>query len=128
MVKDGVRDLKNVTVLPGGRYAVSELTFPSYFTKDENLAAANAAVDAELFAQKIAPALGINQRFIGTEPLSAVTKIYNETLKQRLPKYGITVTEIPRLSCSMEFGISSCCGDFQTQSCSGGICDFAGDT
>ena len=128
MVKDGVRDLKNVTVLPGGRYAVSELTFPSYFTKDENLAAAHAAVDAELFAQKIAPALGINRRFIGTEPLSAVTKIYNETLKQRLPKYGITVTEIPRLSCSMGFEISSCGGDFQEQSGGGGICDFAGDT
>ncbi len=128
MVKDGVRDLKNVTVLPGGRYAVSELTFPSYFTKDENLAVAHAAVDAELFGQKIAPALGINRRFIGTEPLSAVTKIYNETLKQRLPKYGITVTEIPRLSCSMEFEISSCCGDFQAQSCGGGICGFAGDT
>ena len=97
MVKDGVRDLKNVVVLQGGRYAVSELTFPSYFTKNENLAAAHAAVDAEIFAQKIAPALGINRRFIGTEPLSAVTRTYNETLKQRLPKYGITVTEIPRM-------------------------------
>lgn len=102
MVKAGTADLRNVTVIPGGRYAVSSLTFPSYFTKEENLAFAHAAIDAELFAEYIAPALGVSVRFLGTEPFSPVTEIYNETLKKRLPKAGISVEEIPRLTAGGE--------------------------
>lgn len=102
MVKAGTADLKNVTVISGGRYAVSSLTFPSYFTREENLAHAHAAIDAELFAQVIAPALSVSVRFVGTEPYSQVTEIYNETLKKRLPKAGIRVEEIPRLTAGGE--------------------------
>lgn len=97
MVQAGTADLANVTVIPGGRYVVSGLTFPSYFTKEENLAAAHAAMDAELFARYIAPALGVSVRFVGTEPISPVTEVYNQTLKVRLPKAGVRVEEIPRL-------------------------------
>ena len=98
MMKRGTEDLANVTVISGGRYAVSDLTFPSYFTKEENLAQAHAAMDAELFAACIAPPLGADERFLGTEPVSAVTAVYNRVLKERLPKHGIKVTEIPRLA------------------------------
>lgn len=97
LVKQGTADLENVTAIPGGRYAVSDLTFPSYFTKEDKVANAHAAMDAELFATVIAPALGVSRRFVGTEPYSKVTKIYNETLEKRLPKYGIGIMEIPRL-------------------------------
>ena len=97
MVRRGVADLENVVVIPGGRYAVSSLTFPSYFTKEENLAKAHTAIDAEIFRRHIAPALGVKRRFLGTEPLSAVTAVYNETLKERLPGAGIEVTELERL-------------------------------
>ena len=97
MVKLGVADLTNVVVIPGGRYAVSSLTFPSYFTKEENLAKAHTAIDAEIFCRHIAPALGAKHRFLGTEPLSAVTNVYNETLKERLPRADIEVTELTRL-------------------------------
>ncbi len=97
LVKQGTADLDNVMVIPGGRYAVSDLTFPSYFTKEDKVADAHAAMDAELFATVIAPALGVSRRFVGTEPYSGVTKIYNETLEKRLPKYGIGIMEIPRL-------------------------------
>ena len=97
MVRRGVADLANVVVLSGGRYAVSSLTFPSYFTKEENLAKAHTAIDAEIFCRHIAPALGVTRRFVGTEPLSAVTAVYNETLKGRLPRAGIEVTELARL-------------------------------
>lgn len=98
MVEAGTADLPNVNVIPGGRYAVSSLTFPSYFTKEENLAAAHATIDAELFASQIGPALGVGIRFVGTEPFSPVTEIYNQTLKKRLPRAGICVEEIPRLT------------------------------
>ena len=97
MVRRGVADLENVIVISGGRYAVSSLTFPSYFTKEENLAKAHTAIDAEIFCRHIAPALGVKRRFLGTEPLSAVTAVYNETLKERLPRAGIEVTELDRL-------------------------------
>lgn len=102
MLQLGTEDLENVRVLSGGRYAVSNLTFPSYFTKEENLAKAHAAVDAELFAACIAPALSASERFLGTEPFSQVTAVYNEILKERLPKHKITVTEIPRLKAGGE--------------------------
>lgn len=97
MVRRGTKDLPNVSVIPGSRYCVSSLTFPSYFTKEENLAKAQTAMDAEIFCRHIAPQLGITRRYIGTEPLSPVTAVYNETLKSRLPKDGIEVLEIPRL-------------------------------
>ena len=97
MVERGVADLKNVTVLSGGIYVISSLTFPSYFTKEENLAKAHTAIDAEIFGRHIAPAMEIKRRYIGTEPISAVTAVYNETLKERLPRMGIEVVELPRL-------------------------------
>lgn len=98
MAKAGTEHLKNVVLFSGGRYAVSALTFPSYFTGEANLAKAHSAMDAEIFAQHIAPALGVSVRFVGTEPFSQVTAVYNEALKERLPKYGIEVTEIERLT------------------------------
>ena len=96
MVKRGTADIENVTVLTGGRYAVSSLTFPSYFTKEEKLAEAHTAMDAELFARCIAPKLNVNMRFVGTEPHSPVTAIYNKALMSRLPQSGIGVYEIRR--------------------------------
>ncbi len=97
MVRRGVADLANVVVISGGRYAVSSLTFPSYFTKEENLAKAHTAIDAEIFCRHIAPALQVKRRYVGTEPLSAVTAVYNETLKERLPRAAIEVVELERL-------------------------------
>lgn len=97
MVRRGTADLSNVSVIAGSRYCVSSLTFPSYFTKEENLAKAQTAIDAEIFCRHIAPQLGITRRYLGTEPLSPVTAVYNETLKARLPKDGIEVLEMPRL-------------------------------
>ena len=97
MVRRGTADMENVVVIPGGRYAVSSLTFPSYFTKEENLAKAHTAIDAEIFCRHIAPALKVTGRFVGTEPLSPVTAVYNDTLKNRLPRAGIEVTELGRL-------------------------------
>lgn len=97
LLREGVADLPGVVVLSGGRYAVSALTFPSYFTKREALADAHCAIDAELFAQRLAPALGAVCRYVGAEPFSPVTARYNRALKERLPPAGIEVRELPRL-------------------------------
>jgi len=84
-------------VLPGGPYIISPHIFPSYFSGAKRHAANHAALDLHLFGQRIAPALGISQRFIGTEPLSEVTAAYNTAMRAILPTYGIVVHEVPRL-------------------------------
>jgi [citrate (pro-3S)-lyase] ligase len=97
LVEEGVSDLENVTVLSGGDYCVSAATFPSYFTGEEEFASVHAELDLTIFATRIAPALSIKKRFVGTEPFSPVTNVYNETMKRLLPRYGIAVEETPRL-------------------------------
>ena len=97
LICDGTSHLPNVTVIPGGRYVVSSLTFPSYFTKDTELANAHSAIDVEIFLKHVVPALGITRRYIGTEPFSPVTEIYNKTMKERLIPAGVEVVEIPRI-------------------------------
>lgn len=96
LVREGTADLKNVTVIPGGRYVVSSLTFPSYFTAEEDLAAAHSSIDAEIFIKYIAPSLGVKKRYVGSEPFSAVTNIYNEVLMKKLNPAGIQVIKLDR--------------------------------
>lgn len=94
---EGTAHLPNVKVIPGGRYVISSLTFPSYFTKDPKLAYAHSAIDVEIFLKHIVPTLGIKKRYIGTEPFSPVTEIYNKTIKEHLVPAGIEVVELARL-------------------------------
>jgi len=97
MAKAGCSDLKNVLVHPSGPYMVSSSTFPSYFIKDKHrVEDIHCEVDVHLFGQKIAPALGITRRYVGTEPNCAVTAQYNRQLGQLLPQYGIQLVEIQR--------------------------------
>ncbi len=99
LVREGTSRLPNVRVIPSGSYAVSKETFPTYFLKDRgelSVASAQAELDACLFGRLFVPALGIDRRFVGTEPLCAVTALYNETLKRTLPEYGCSVAEITR--------------------------------
>ena len=83
LVEQGVGHLKNVTVLSTENYMVSNATFPSYFLKeDDDLTAIQARLDARLFANHIAPALNITTRYVGNEPHSEATNIYNQALQQ----------------------------------------------
>lgn len=98
LVKQGTQHLKNVTVLPSGPYAVSLATFPSYFSEEETThARAGASVDATLYAIHIARTLKIGVRYVGTEPYSPVTAIYNQTLREVLARHKVQLLEIPRL-------------------------------
>lgn len=55
----------------------SNATFPSYFQKDENaVIESHAMLDLTVFTQ-IAKVLGITRRYVGEEPTSLVTGIYN---------------------------------------------------
>ena len=98
MVKRGVADLENVTVLTTGPYLISSATFPTYFLKErEQAEQVHCLLDIEIFVNYFVPALGITHRFVGTEPLSQMTDQYNTALRTHLPPRGIVLREIPRL-------------------------------
>lgn len=97
LIKEGTKHIGNVYVLNGGKYIISQATFPNYFLKMPNSATMlQAKLDLTIFAKHIAKALNIKKRFIGTEPYCETTKIYNETMKEVLATYGVEVCEIPR--------------------------------
>jgi [citrate (pro-3S)-lyase] ligase len=105
LVKAGTADLKNVTVLPSGEYMISRATFPTYFLKEgADAESVWSTLDLTLFAEKIAPALNIRKRFVGTEPYCAVTRNYNGIMKDLLPRYGIEVREIERMGLTKQKG------------------------
>lgn len=97
LVKEGVADLKNVAVLPSGKFVLSSLTFSEYFNKSElQDRTIDSSLDVTVFAREIAPCLHITKRFAGEEPFDTVTRQYNETMRRILPEYGIEFVEIPR--------------------------------
>ena len=97
MVKAGTADLSNVTVLPTGPYLISYATFPTYFLKDRDSAEQiHCQLDIAVFTQYYVPRFRITRRYVGTEPLSAMTAEYNKALANALPAQGIQLIEIPR--------------------------------
>ena len=97
LVKEGVRDLRNVVVLDSAQYIVSGATFPTYFLKqDDPVARIQMELDVTLFGSRIAPFFGITRRFVGTEPCCPLTGGYNEAMKRILPGFGLEVVEIAR--------------------------------
>lgn len=87
LVKAGVKHLKNVYVHSTSSYMVSAATFPSYFLKeDDDVTEIQARLDARLFKNHIAPALDIKIRYVGSEPYSIATNIYNQALKKEFDK------------------------------------------
>ena len=72
-------------------------TFHTYFLKEKHRAGdIHCELDVRLFGEKIAPALGITRRYVGSEPLCPVTAGYNAHMKALLPEYGVQLIEIER--------------------------------
>lgn len=101
LVKKGTAHLKNVTVLETGSYMVSSQTFPSYFLKEDlDITFIHASLDATIF-KRIAHEMNIRKRFVGEEPYSLATAIYNQALKETLaPELEVEI--IPRLTSNEE--------------------------
>lgn len=96
LVREGTAHLKNVVCCETGPYLISSATFPSYFLKEEALVCeSHAQLDVAIFC-KLADALGIGCRYVGEEPTSAVTGIYNRVMTRQLAQAGIACTVIPR--------------------------------
>ncbi len=96
LVIAGTSHLHNLIYHDTGPYIISNATFPSYFQKDdEAVIESHANLDLEIFV-RIAEALGINARYVGEEPKSIVTGIYNRIMSAKLPEHGIKCVIVPR--------------------------------
>ena len=96
LVSDGTSHLPNVVLHDSGPYIISSATFPSYFLKDkEAVIRGQARLDIEVF-KHIAAVLNITVRYVGEEPTSQVTGLYNTIMANELPAAGIDCRIIPR--------------------------------
>ena len=97
MIRTGSGD--RAYIVEGSDYQISAATFPTYFLKNlSDAAETQMRLDIDLFGRHIAPALGAHVRFVGTEPADPLTARYNALMKELLPKYGVEVVEISRLT------------------------------
>ena len=97
LVMEGMAHLKNIRYHDSGPYIISSATFPSYFQKDqEAVIESHALLDLTVFT-RIAQAMNITRRYVGEEPNSLVTGIYNEIMRKKLPEKGIECVIVPRL-------------------------------
>ena len=97
LIRENTKHLPNVIYHETGSFMISTATFPSYFLKDEQLIIeSQAKLDARVFLN-IAKTLGIGRRFVGTEPFSTVTAIYNRVLKEELAGSPVDLIELERL-------------------------------
>jgi [citrate (pro-3S)-lyase] ligase len=97
MVREGTCDLENVTLLDTSCYAVSSVTFPTYFLKDGDPGGViQMELDLILFGTRIAPHFHIATRFVGSEPLCPTTAAYNAAMHRILPPLGVEVSELER--------------------------------
>ena len=96
LVAAGVAHLPNVVLHDSGPYIISNATFPSYFLKDaEAVIEGHAKLDLTVFT-KIAAALNVTARYVGEEPTSQVTGLYNQIMAEQLPKAGVECIIVPR--------------------------------
>lgn len=97
LIKEGTKDLKNVTVIPAGEYVISSATFPNYFLKknDDELKEYT-KLDCNIFGKYFVEKFNIKRRYVGTEPHCKVTNTYNISMQEILPKYNVEVKLINR--------------------------------
>ena len=96
LVLEGTAHLDNIIYHESGPYIISNATFPSYFQKDADaVMESHANLDLTIFV-RIAQALGINCRYVGEEPNSQVTGIYNKIMAKKLPENKISCTIVPQ--------------------------------
>ncbi|MCX5773063.1 MAG: [citrate (pro-3S)-lyase] ligase [Fusobacteria bacterium] len=98
MVKLGVEDLKNVKVILSGEYIISSKTFPTYFLKkNDDMTQVYTNLDVTIFGKYFCEILGIDKRYIGTEPNCNITECYNLSIQNLLPQFGVEVKVLKRI-------------------------------
>ena len=106
LVQDGIAHLKNVILHDTASYIISQATFPGYFQKDETaVLESQARLDLTVFS-RIAETLSIQKRYVGEEPFSQVTGLYNRIMQQELSLHDIKTVIVPRF-CRNEVPVSA---------------------
>lgn len=96
LVLEGTSHLPNIIYHNSGPYIISNATFPGYFQKDDRaVMESHAELDLAVFI-KIAEKLHITRRYIGEEPFSETTGLYNKIMAKKLPENGVDCVIIPR--------------------------------
>ena len=96
LVLEGTSHLPNIIYHDSGPYIISNATFPGYFQKDDRaVMKSHAELDLAVFT-KIAEKLHITKRYIGEEPFSETTGLYNKIMSEKLPENGIDCIIVPR--------------------------------
>ena len=96
LVMEGTAHIPNIRYHDTGQYIISQATFPSYFQKNEDaVIESHARLDIDVFV-RIAETMHITRRYVGEEPASLVTGIYNTIMTEELPKHGIECVVVPR--------------------------------
>ena len=96
LIEEGTAQFKNIIYHDSGSYIISSATFPAYFQKGDNaVIKSQAGIDLHVF-EGIAGKLHVNARYVGDEPTSLVTGIYNDIMAEALPKAGVECHIIPR--------------------------------
>lgn len=101
LLQEELSGIENLVMVKGSHYVVSGAIFPSYFLKKENpddISAKQAELDINTFLRYIVPILDITRRYVGTEVYSPVTAAYNQAMLKILPKNGVEVTVVPRIT------------------------------
>ena len=62
----------------------------------DDVSAVHAGLDLTVFGH-IAQALGIGTRYVGEEPFSPITGLYNQVMLRELPAQGVACRVLPRL-------------------------------
>lgn len=97
MVAEATKDLPNVRVIAAGPFHGTRNTFREYYLKVEPSDIQDSAnADIMIFGKFTAKRLGVTRRFLGNEKNNPKMQYYNELAKEKLPAYGVEVTEIPR--------------------------------
>jgi [citrate (pro-3S)-lyase] ligase len=95
IIKETCADFDNVTVLPTGPYLVSQASFPKYFLKEETtIKEEHAMIDVLIYKHYYIPTFNIEARYVGDEPLSPMTNMYNVVMHKQL---GSHLHIIPRI-------------------------------
>ncbi|MFV0440005.1 MAG: [citrate (pro-3S)-lyase] ligase [Lachnospirales bacterium] len=97
ILKEVAKRYENLIVHEGSDYIISSATFPTYFIKSsDNIPEIYARLDVNIFGEYIVNTLGINKRYIGTEPYSKTTNMYNKVIKEVLSTYDVNIIEVDR--------------------------------
>ena len=107
LIMAGTKHLKNIVYHDTGSYLISSAVFPSYFIKDEeDTIRTQASLDVTLFS-RVARTLGITHRYVGDEPFSPTTNIYNEEMARLLPQHDVQLHIVPRRNDDSDIPVSA---------------------